>query len=117
MQNEYSVASHWPGGFDDAGLQRWVEQLRSQLAANRVSLGLVFMSPQFFPHAKQVLEILRVHGRIPLLAGCSSTGLIAGGEELEGNPGLALALYSLPDVELKAFHFRQGQVDEANGPG
>ena len=94
-----------------------MEELRARLAAPRVSLGLVFMSPQFFPHARQVLEILRVHGRIPLLAGCSSAGLIAGGEELEGNPGLALALYSLPDADLKAFHFQQGQVDEANGPG
>ncbi len=116
-QNEHSVAGHWSGEFDESALQGWVEQLRSQLKAPRVSLGLVFMSPQFFPHARQVLEILRVHGRIPLLAGCSSTGLIAGAEELEGNPGIALALYSLPDAELKAFHFQQGQVDEANGPG
>ncbi|HXD00072.1 MAG TPA: FIST N-terminal domain-containing protein [Verrucomicrobiae bacterium] len=116
-QNEHSVAGHWSGEFDEPSLQGWVEQLRARLTAPKVSLGLVFMSPQFFPHARQVLEILRVHGRIPLLAGCSSTGLIAGGEELESNPGIALALYSLPDAELKAFHFQQGQVDEANGPG
>jgi small ligand-binding sensory domain FIST len=116
-QNEHSVAGYWAGEFDEPALQGWVEQLRAQLKAPKVSLGLVFMSPQFFPHARQVLEILRVHGRIPLLAGCSSTGLIAGGEEWEGNPGIALALYSLPDAELKAFHFGQGQVDEANGPG
>jgi small ligand-binding sensory domain FIST len=116
-QNEHSVAGHWSGEFDEPALQAWVEQLRTQLKAPRVSLGLVFMSPQFFPHARQVLEILRVHGRIPLLAGCSSTGLIAGSEELEGNSGIALALYALPDAELKAFHFQQGQVDEASGPG
>jgi small ligand-binding sensory domain FIST len=114
-QNEYSVTGHWPGEFDEPGLQGWVEQLRARLTAPRVSLGLVFMTPQFFPHARQVLEILRVHGRIPLLAGCSSTGLVSGGHEIEGDPGLVLALYSLPDAELKAFHFSQGQVEEANG--
>ncbi len=116
-QNAHSVAGHWSGGFDEPALQGWVEELRAGLAAPRVSLGLVFMSPQFFPHARQVLEILRVHGRIPLLAGCSSAGLIIGGEEVEGAPGLALALYALPDAELKACHFKQGQVEEANGPG
>jgi len=103
--------------FDEAGLQQWAAKLRAQLAAPQVTLGLVFMSPKFFPQAKQVLEILRVHAKIPLLAGCSSQSLIAGGEELEENPGLTLGLYSLPGADLKAFHFKQEQVEEANGPG
>ena len=60
---------------------------------------------------------MRVHARIPLLAGCSSTGLIAGAEEIEDATGLVLALYSLPGAELKGFRFTQGQVEEANGPG
>jgi small ligand-binding sensory domain FIST len=111
MQNEYSVAAHWPGDFDEAGLQRWAEELRGQLRAPRVALGLVFMSPRFFPHAAQVLEILRVHAQIPLLAGCSSGGVIAGDEEVEENPGLALALYALPEAELKSFRFTQQDVE------
>jgi small ligand-binding sensory domain FIST len=117
MNNEFSVASHWAGDFDETGLQRWAENLRKQLTAPRVALGLVFMSPKFFPHAKQVLEILRVHAQIPLLAGCSSLGLIIGPEEVEENAGLTLGLYALPGAELKAHHFMQEQVEEANGPG
>jgi small ligand-binding sensory domain FIST len=117
VTNEFSISAHWPGGFDEAGLQKWAENLRARLPAPNVDLGLVFLSPKFFPHAKQVLEILRVHARIPLLAGCSSQSLIAGGEELEEDPGLTLGLYSLPGAELKAFHFTQEQVEEANGPG
>ncbi len=73
------------------------------------------MSPKFFPHAKAALEILRVHARIPLLAGCSSAGLIAGAREIENTDGLALALYSLPGAELKGVRFTQAQVEEANG--
>ena len=117
MDNEYSAAAHWPGDFDEAGLQKWAESLRRQLAAPQVSLGLVFMSPRFFPRAKQVLEILRVHARIPLLAGCSSQSLIVGEHEVEQNAGLTLGLYALPGAELKAVHFTQEQVEEANGPG
>ena len=92
MRNEYSVSAHWAGAFDEGGLQGWAEQLRGQLQAPRVSLGLVFMSPQFFPHAAQVLELLRVHARIPLLVGCSSGSVIAGDQEIEQKPGLALGL-------------------------
>jgi small ligand-binding sensory domain FIST len=115
--NEYSIAAHWPNDFDEEGLQKWAESLRAQLTAPRVSLGLVFMSPRFFAHAKQVLEILRVHARIPLLAGCSSQSLIVGDHELEQNAGLTVGLYALPGAELKAVHFTQEQVEEANGPG
>ena len=115
MNTGYSIAAHWPGGFDETGLREWAENLRRQLPAPQVSLGLVFMSPKFFPHAKMTLEILRVHARIPLLAGCSSAGLIAGEHEIESAGGLALALYSLPGAELNGVHFTQAQVEEANG--
>ncbi len=117
MDDEYSIAAHWEGDFDEAGLQAWVEQQRGRLGGKRIAFGLVFMSPRFFPHAPQVLEILRVHGQIPLLAGCSSTGVIAGGQEVEENAGLALALYVLPGAELKAFRFTEEQVEAAKDPG
>src|SRR5690348_8092329 len=73
------------------------------------------MSPKFFPHARPTLEILRVHARIPLLAGCSSTGLIADSNEIEAATGFVLALYSMPGAELKGVRFTQKQVEEANG--
>ena len=114
--NQYSIAAHWSGGFDESGLQKWAENLRQQLDSPQVSLGLVFMTPKFFPHARQVLEILQVHARIPLLAGCSSQSLIVEGEEIEDNAGLTLGLYALPGAEVKAFHFTQEEVEEANSP-
>ena len=115
MSNKFSTAAHWHGDFNEAGLQNWAEILRSELP--EVDLGLVFMAPKFFPHARQVLEILRVHAHIPLLAGCSSQSLIFGGQEIEENPGVTVGLYRLPGVQLKGTHFTQEQVEEANGPG
>jgi len=115
--NEFSIAAHWSGDFDEAGLQAWAEDLRSRLRAPQASLGLVFMSPGLFSDAKQILEILQVHARVPLLAGCSSQGLIVGAEELEQDAGLTFGLYYLPGADLKGFHITQEQVEEANGPG
>jgi len=117
VNSEHSVADHWSGGFDEAGLQRWAEQLRRKLSTSRIALGLVFMSPKYFPHAKQVLDILRVHAQIPLLAGCSSQGLIVEQREVEEGAGITLGLYALPGSTLKAVHFTQEQVEEANGAG
>ncbi len=109
------MAAHWNQDFDEVRLGQWAKDLRSQLRAPHVSLGLVFMTPRFFSHSKQILETLRVHARIPLLAGCSSISLVAGNEELEENPGIVLALYSLPGAKLDGIYFTQTQVEEANG--
>ncbi|HWY30929.1 MAG TPA: hypothetical protein VNX46_09255, partial [Candidatus Acidoferrum sp.] len=61
MSNEHSIAAYWSEGMDEPGLADWARRLRSRLRSEQVSLGLVFMSPKFFPHAQQILEILRVH--------------------------------------------------------
>src|SRR2546422_11663577 len=102
MHNDHSVAAHWPGGFDEAELRVWAEKLRARLKAPRVDLGLVFLSPKFFGVAASILELLRVHAQGPLLAGCSSTSLIAGSEEAEYQPGLAPGLCVLAGASLAA---------------
>src|ERR1043166_2376660 len=116
MKNKYSVAAHWAAGFDEAGMQKWAEGLRAKVDAPKLSLGLVFMGPKFFKHAAQVLELLRVHARVPLLVGCSSHSLIAAGDEIEDDAGLVLGLYHLPGAVLKPIYFTQAQLDEATGP-
>ncbi|MEJ0088311.1 MAG: FIST N-terminal domain-containing protein [Limisphaerales bacterium] len=114
MNSEFSAAAYWQGDFEEDGLRTWAKRLRAQLGTHPVSLGLVFMSPKFFPNAQATLEILRVHARIPLLAGCSSASLVAGSHEIEEATGIVLALYSLPGAELKGFRFTQMQVEAAD---
>jgi small ligand-binding sensory domain FIST len=116
VSNTFSVAAHWSGEFDESALERWAEDLKRGLAGE-VTLGLVFISPRYFEQARQILEILQVRARIPLLAGCSSQWLIANGEEIEDQPGISVGLYSLPGAQLKGARFTQEQVEEANGPG
>lgn len=116
MNDEFSVAGCLQGRFDETALRQWAEKLLAQLGGRPVSLGLVFLSPDYFPYAQQALEILRVHAHIPLLAGCSSGGLICNDQEIESAVGMTLALYSLPGAELKGVRFTQSQVEEADGP-
>jgi len=117
MKREHSVSDHLAGEFDESRLQSWATQLRAQLEAPRVSLGLVFMTPHYFDKSAQALELIRLHAQVPLLVGCSGSSLIAGRRELEDEPGISVALYALPGAQLKPFRFTQEQVEEANGPG
>lgn len=113
MDNRFSVSGYLPGKFDELRVTAWAHTLQEQLG-QPCNLGLVFMTPDYFAEARTVLEILRVHARVPLLVGCSGASLIAGEREIEDSPGLAAGLYALPDAKLKAFHFTQSQVEEAN---
>jgi small ligand-binding sensory domain FIST len=117
MGNGFSVAEHWAGGFDEAGLRKWAGSLRDKLAGREVNLGLLFVSPRFFDQGKELLEILQIETRAKMFAGCSGASLIAGGSEIEEQPGLTLGLYHLPGAKLQAFHMTQEQVEEASGPG
>lgn len=114
MGTDFSASGHWSGDFTEPEFRTWVQDLRKQLPASSVSLGLVFIAPKLFAVARQILEVVRVFGRVPLLAGCSGQSLINAGEEIESEPGVALALYSLPAANLRAFHFTQRQLEFAN---
>ena len=114
--SEFSAAAHWPGGFDEAGLAEWAANLRQQVPAPALDLGLVFISPALAPQAASILEVLRVHARIPVLAGCSGSSLIANERELEQTSGLVLGLYHLPGIRLQTTRFTQSDVEESTGP-
>lgn len=115
MITQFSIAAHWQGEYEEAALQSWAQNLRARWSAPSVSLGLIFLSPKFASQAPQILELIRVHAKIPLLVGCSGQSLIAGGSEIENDAaGLSLALYFLPGAELKGIHFTQVQVEQAN---
>jgi len=116
VQDQYSVVGHWSGSFDEESIQRWAEQLRARLTAPHVSLGVLFLTPSLFAQTEAVLEIVRLHARVPLLVGCSSTSLIFDAREAEDTEGLVLGLFALPGAELKAVHFDQRDVEEAADP-
>lgn len=101
-----SVTGRWDAAWDEPALCDWARELRSQLSDKPVSLGLLFVTPGFFPHASELLEVLRVHAQIPLLVGCSSFGMVERDREIEEGGGFVLGLYSFPDAVLSAARIR-----------
>jgi len=116
MKHPYGVVGHWKGQWDEPGFRGWIQALRARLDAPSVSLGLVFITPEFFDHATDILELIRVYGHAPVLAGCSSHALVAENHEFESgdraSAGLALGLYSLPGAQLTAHHLSNDSLDD-----
>ena len=61
MNTEFSIAAHWPDGFDETGLRPWAENLRAQLLAPQVSLGLkILVEPGRFISGNAGILVTRV---------------------------------------------------------
>jgi len=107
-----SIVAHWQGDFDEELIAGWVKVLREKLQGD-VSLGLIFVTPRYFNDAEKLLEIVRIYGRTPVLAGCSTTGLVANENEIEEDGGFVLGLYHLPGAIVKGFFISNEEVYSA----
>jgi small ligand-binding sensory domain FIST len=116
MEFAHGISGTWDQEYDEGRIAAWAGQLRQKLLAPQVSLGLLFVTPDYLSRASSLLELLRLHARIPLLVGCSSQGMIQGEREIEETSGFVLGLYHLPGGQLRGFHFSQADVDQAQTP-
>ena len=66
----------------------------------KVSCGFVFASADYRPHLPDFLELVQLHAHVPVLAGCSGSGLIGTNAEAEQATGFSLLLLYLPETEI-----------------
>jgi small ligand-binding sensory domain FIST len=66
----------------------------------KVTCGFVFASSDYEPHLADFLELIQVHGHVPLLAGSSGMGLVGTGTEAENATGFSLLLLHLPETAV-----------------
>lgn len=99
-------------------LAKYAESLVTETAhsaleeiGGRVSCGFVFCSAHYQPNLPDFLEILQLHAHIPILVGCSASGLIGTDAEAEMAEGFSLLLLNLPETKVHAFSF-----DEETAP-
>ena len=93
-------------------LAKFSEQLVTETAQSalrevggRASCAFVFCSPDYQAHLDDFLEILQVHGHLPLLVGCSGAGLIGTGAEAEDASGFSLLMLWLPHTKISPLSF------------
>lgn len=113
LETPCSAMARWEGDWNESSLRDLAEGLRHRLGGRPATFGLVFATPGYFDHAADLLELVRVHARVPVLAGCSSYGLIAAGEEHEEGEGVIVMLFALPGATVRSFLIPPGEGDGA----
>ncbi|MBF0153143.1 MAG: FIST C-terminal domain-containing protein [Magnetococcales bacterium] len=78
--------------------------IQEQLDQETPDLALVFVSPLYQSSAKEVPDLLQRGLNPRHWVGCSASGVIGGGHEIEYRPAVSITAALLPDVELHLFH-------------
>ncbi|MGH9810637.1 MAG: FIST N-terminal domain-containing protein, partial [Terriglobia bacterium] len=103
------------GGFQESAVITAAEQALAE-CGGQPTCGFLFISPSWLPQLHEVLDLVRLHARIPLLLGSVGAGLIGVSRELEGSAGMSLLLVSLPETKLRPVLISNEQIEESTGP-
>src|ERR1700722_4430387 len=85
-------------------LSRCCDDISEQLGGDKPDLVVVFVSPNFVDDYHHVPIVIKDKIRPRHLIGCSASGLIGGGKEVETEPAVAMTAAVLPDVQIETFH-------------
>src|SRR5947208_15928166 len=82
----------------------------------KASCAFVFVSADYREHIEDFLELIQLHGHVPLVVGCSGSGLIGTSREAEQGTGFSMLFLHLPETKLTPFEFGQRHIEESTGP-
>jgi len=104
-----------PGPYSETAVRNAAQECLQEIGGS-VTCVFAFVAADFRPHLEDFLELIQVHGHAPLVVGCSASGLIGAGVELEHSTGFSLLFLHLPGTVVTPFVLRNSQVEESTGP-
>jgi small ligand-binding sensory domain FIST len=102
------------GNYSEKAVIEVAASLQHEIGSN-ASLGLLFLTQEWRPHLEDTLELIRLHGRVPQLVGCSGWGVIGNRKEIEQEPGFSLILFSLPPETFSVMEISETAIEESTG--
>jgi small ligand-binding sensory domain FIST len=109
-----AAARVFVGKYCEQAVVEVAESLRHEIGTN-ASLGFLFLTQEWRPHLEDTLELIRLHGHVPQLVGCSGWGVIGSRREIEQEPGFSLILFSLPSESFAVVQISESQMEESDG--
>ncbi|CAA6691973.1 Unannotated [Lentimonas sp. CC19] len=99
----HSVVKFFNLPFNEVEVENWATAQRDILV-DQPTFAQLFTTPECSRHAKEIMEIVQIYAHAPTIIGCSASGLIADQQEIENEAGFCIALYHLPETQVRAIH-------------
>jgi len=92
------------------------KSVREDLGQNTADLVLVFVAPQYQSALDGLPDLVAEHLHGRNLVGCTASGVIGGGEEVEQETALSLIAASLPGISVRPFFSDTLNLPDADEP-
>jgi small ligand-binding sensory domain FIST len=115
MMTPRAASRVFVGRYSEDAVIGVARDLREEMGTN-ASLGFLFVTQEWRPQIEDTLELIRLHGHVPQLVGCSGWGVIGRKREVEGEPGFSLLLLSLPAGSFTVTQIDENAALESPGP-
>jgi len=115
MMTPRAASRIFVGQYSEDAVTRVARDLRQEMGTN-ASLGFLFVTQEWRPQIEDTLELIRLHGHVPQLVGCSGWGIIGRKREVEQEPGFSLILLSLPAGSFVVTQIDENSILESPGP-
>jgi small ligand-binding sensory domain FIST len=103
------------GEFQESAVIAAAKEARAE-CGSQPTCAFVFVSASWLPQISEALDLIRLHGHVPLLIGTVGAGLIGRQKEVEGAAGLSFLFVSLPETTLTPVIISKEQIEESTGP-
>jgi len=100
----------------EAAIQDLTQQVLEGLDGRSPDLGILFVSNAFGSEYSRLLPLLAEKIAIKHLIGCSGSGIVGGGKELESSPALSLLVANLPNAQVHTFHIEDEDIPDLDSP-
>ena len=95
-----------------AALTELKRHLGQQLGQRSPDLLITFLTSHYMDGLGKVPELIRDHFAPRTSIGCTASGVVGGGHEVEQKPGIAMVAAALPDVDIHSFHLNAGDLPD-----
>ncbi|HAV14268.1 MAG TPA: hypothetical protein DCX06_12360 [Opitutae bacterium] len=103
VASKHCVAHHFNLPFSEVLVEAWSKE-QTEVHGEAPAFGVLFCAADALAHAREILEIVRIYARVPVMIGCSGGGLIANAHEFESEGGFGISLYYLPNTKAEVVH-------------
>jgi small ligand-binding sensory domain FIST len=103
------------GPFSESTVTGAARSVREQLGAP-ATIAFAFITADYIPFLESFTDAIRVEGHVSELVGCTGSGIIHNGTEMEDGSGFSLLAIHAPGAAVTPFEFSQEDVDKLSGP-
>jgi len=113
MKKIQAASTFVEGAFDRNIVQATAAKLAAETGGG-ASCAVVFVSSDYLDDLEEFCEIFRIHGHVPTVIGCTASGFISTGREIENESGFSALTLHLPDIKITAMELPSSHVSESN---